>query len=344
MDSADLLRQALQAARNGRELTARGLFQDVVHLDPDNELAWMWLSGLLDPLQDRLAACERVLSINPGNQRVRAYRDKLLKEQSVKQQKELSAVDEKVQQVRRFIENGKRDEAWLLLQNILREGNAPKVAWSLFADLSVSIDDKVHAYETLLRLDPSNDSVRENLKRYRYFQRNPFELASYYEDEGRLDQALELYNVLAAEAGNTSEFERIYRNIIRLEDVKIENVRHIRSSFTILRLSVGLPFLYILEILVQEGLNPVRHPAPALWIGIRMVILGSFFVTLAGMRSRHVIWQRYFGDPGGRGSIMSRMIVALSGWVLVLAPHLILALDAFMRLQTFQIPTIPWIR
>jgi len=344
MDSAELLRQAVQAARNGRELTARDLFQDVVRLDPNNELAWMWLSGLLAPLEDRLAACERVLSINPGNQRIRAYRDKLLKEQNAAEQKELFELDEKVQQVRWHIEDGKRDEALLLLQKILRDNDGHKEAWLLFADLSVSINDKVRAYAAILQIDPSNDSARENLKRYRYFQRNPLELAAYYEEEGRLDQALALYNVLAAEAGNTSEFERIYRNIVRIEDTKIENIRHIRPSFTILRLSTGLPLLYILEMLIQEGLNPVRHPAPDLWIGIIIVIFGSFLLTVAGIRSRHVIWQRWFGDPGGRGSNMSRMLVAISGWMLVLIPHLMLVWDSFMRLQTFQIPTIPWIR
>jgi tetratricopeptide (TPR) repeat protein len=343
MDSAELLRQALQAARNGRELTARDLFQDVVRLDPNNELAWMWLSGLLDPLEDRIAACERALSINPGNQQVRTYREKLLKEHRAELQKRLSRVDESVQQVRSHMESDKRAEALILLQPILREHTEHKEAWLLFADLAESIDDKVRAYETLVRLDPLDESVRENLKRYRYFQRNPLELADYYEEEGRLDQALELYNVLAAEAGNTSEFERIYRKIVRLEDAKFEKIRHIRPAFTILRLSVGLPLLYILEVLLQEGLNPFKHPAPNLWIGIPMVMFGSFLLSVAGIRSRHVIWQRWFGDTGGKGSNLSRIVVAISGWAIVLAPHLMLAWDSFVRLQTFQIPAIPWI-
>jgi len=344
MDSAELLRQAVNAARSGRELTARDLFQDVVRLDPHNELAWMWLSGLLDPLEDRLAACERVLSINPGNQRIRAYRDKLLQEQNVERQQELSELDGKVQQVRWLIEDGKRDEALLHLQKILRDNDGHKEAWLLFADLSVGINDKVRAYEAILQIDSLNDSARENLKRYRYFQRNPLELATYYEEEGMLDQALELYNVLAAGAGDGSEFERIYKNIVRLEDVKIENIRHIRPAFTIFRLSVGLPLLYILEVLVQEGLNPIKHPAPGLWIGIPLVIFGSFLLAVAGIRSRHAIWQRWFGDQGGRGSNAARALVAIAGWMMVLTPHLLLVWNSYLRMQTFQTPTIPWIR
>ena len=151
-----------------------------------------------------------------------------------------------------------------------------------------------------------------------------------------------MYRVLAAEAANTPEFERIYRNIVRLEDVKIENVRHIRPSLTILRLSVGLPLLYFLEMLIQEGLNPIRHPAPDLWIGIPVVILGSFLLAVAGTRSRHAIWKRWFGEQNSRGSTMTRMLVTISGWGMVLTPHLLLVWDSYMRLQRFQTPLIPW--
>ena len=343
MDSVELLRKAVNAARSGRELTARDLFQDVVRQDPNNELAWMWLSGLLDPLEDRIAACERVLSINPGNQRIHAYRDKLLQEQGAERQRELAELDGKVLQVRRLIDEGKRNEALLLLQKLLRDNGGHKEAWLLFADLAVGIDDKVRAYEAILQIDPTDVSARENFKQYRYFQRNPLELASYYEEEGKLDQAMELYHVLAAGAGDGTEFERIYKNIVRLEDAKIENIRHVRPAFTIFRLSVGLPLLYILEILVQEGLNPIKHPAPDLWIGMPLVIFGSFLLAVAGIRSRHAIWQRWFGDQGGRGSNVARALVALAGWMMVLTPHLLLVWNSYLRMQTFQTPTIPWL-
>jgi tetratricopeptide (TPR) repeat protein len=343
MDSAELLRQAIQAARSGREMTACNLFQDVVRIDPGNELAWMWLSGLLDPLEDRIAACERVLSINPGNRQIRAYKDRLLKEQNAAYLKKVSEINEKVQQVRWHIEDGKRDEALLLLQNILRVDNGHKDAWLLFSDLSASIHDKVRAYEAIVQIDPSDQTARETLKRYRYFHRNPLELAASYEEEGEFDKALDLYHVLAAEAGDGSEFERIYKNIVRLEDAKIENIRHIRPAFNILRLSIGLPLLYILEVLMQEGLNPIRYPAPDLWIGIPMVVFGSFLLAVAGIRSRHAIWKRWFGEPNGQGSNMARVLVAVSGWGMVITPHLLLVWDSAMRLQNFQTPTIPWI-
>lgn len=344
MDSAEILRQALQAARNGRELTARDLFRDVVRLDPNNELAWMWLSGLLDPLEDRIAACERVLAINPGNRKIQAYLEQLLKEYEVDHQWKVSEQEEKVRQVRWFIEAGRRNEALILVQNILREETGHKEAWQLFAELSISLNDKVRAYQAMVELDPADASARAALRRFRYFQSNPLELATHYEEEGELDKALDLYEVLAAEAGTPSDFERMYKSIVRLEDAKLENVRHVKPAFTILRLSVGLPLLYIFEVFIQEGLNPIRHPSPVLWLGIPVVALGSFLLTVASLRVRHVVWRRWFGDHHSRGSDVMRGLVAATGLMMVLAPHLLLVLDSYARLQTFQIPAIPWIR
>jgi len=342
MDSTELLRQAIQAARAGRELTARDLFQDVVRIDPGNEVAWMWLSGLLDPLEDRIAACERVLSINSGNLQARAYLEKLRKEYEVERQKRKTDLDGEVEQIRLMVENGQQAGALFLVQNILNEDNSHKAAWMLFADLSPSIDEKVRAYKAVVQIDPSDKLAADELRRYRYFQRNPLELAASYEEDGDFDKAMELYNELAIRAGTSPEFDRIHKHIVRLEDKKIENLRHIKPSFTILRLSAGLPLLYILEIFIQEGLNPIKHPTPDLWLGIPLVILGSFLLTVAGVRMHHVVWRRWFGQEGERGSSTMRTLVAAAGWTLVLTPHLLLMWDSFLRLQSFQIPMNPW--
>lgn len=342
MGSTEILRQAIKAARAGRELTARDLFQDVVRIDPGNEVAWMWLSGLLDPLDDRISACERVLSINPKNLQARAYLNKLRKEYAAERQRRKSELDGEVKRIRLMVERGQHAGALFLVQNILNEDSSHKAAWLLFADLSPNVDDKVRAYKAVVQIDPSDKLAIDELKRYRYFQRNPLELAASYEDDGEFDKAMELYNELAIRAGTTPGFNRIHKHIVRLEDKKIENLRHIKPSVTILRLSAGLPLLYIMEVFIQEGLNPIKHPTPDLWLGIPLVILGSFLLTVAGVRVHHVIWRRWFGQEGERGSSAMRALVAVAGWVLVLTPHLLLVWDSFLRLQSFQVPISPW--
>ena len=342
MDATELLRKAVNAARNGRELTARDLFQDVVRLEPNNEIAWVWLSGLLDPLEDRIIACERVLSINPGNQHIRAHLGRLLDEQEAIRARKASELDELVQQAHWMIEDGRCEDALLQVQSILREDDNRKDAWQLFAELSIGIDDKVRAYTAMLRNDPTDESAREALRRFKHYQRNPLDLAAYYEDEGEQDKALELYHSLAAHASDSFEFDRIYKNITRIQYTQNLNIRHVRPSTNILRLSAGLPILYFFEILIQEGLNPIKHPAPHLWLGLPAVAAGSFFLAVAGIRSKHPIWQRWFGEYESRGSTAARVLLSIAGWFLILAPHLMLALDSFVRLQTFDIPPSPW--
>lgn len=342
MDTSNLLQKAIQAARSGRELTARDLFQDVVRLDPDNEVAWMWLSGLLDPLNDRISACERVLDINPKNEKIRAYLDDLRAEQQAIHRDKSTEIDDWLQQVRWYAEDGKKEEALAHLQYILREEPDHKNAWALFAELSVSLRDKVRAYEEIVHIDPLDVDAKKKLKRYAYYQRHPLELAALYEEDGKPDKAMELYRVLAAEAGNSSSFEAIYKNIVRLERAKVENIQYVRPSLHILRLSIGLPLLYLLEVFMQEGLSPIKHPAPDLWIGIPLVMSGSFLIAVATVPSRHKIWQKWFGDRGGRGSTAARSLVTFAGWVLVLTPHLLLILDSVLRLRTFETPLIPW--
>ncbi|NTU54857.1 MAG: hypothetical protein HGA79_01240 [Anaerolineales bacterium] len=77
MSSSDLLRQAIELARSGKKVEARDAFLRIVNKDVHNELAWMWLAGLVDSLEDKIIACENVLAINPSNKKARDYLESL---------------------------------------------------------------------------------------------------------------------------------------------------------------------------------------------------------------------------------------------------------------------------
>jgi len=80
--SSELLRLGAEAARAGRRLDARAIFMRVVDAEPHNEVAWMWLTGLVDDLEDKIIACENVLTINPANERVKVYLETLLQQKA----------------------------------------------------------------------------------------------------------------------------------------------------------------------------------------------------------------------------------------------------------------------
>jgi hypothetical protein len=80
LTSGELLRQGIDAARGGRRSDARAILMRVVETEPRNEIAWMWLTGVVDDLEDKIIACENVLTINPDNKRVKAYLGSLLQQ------------------------------------------------------------------------------------------------------------------------------------------------------------------------------------------------------------------------------------------------------------------------
>lgn len=126
MNSPELLRHAIELARAGNRDAARDVFLRVVEEDPRNELAWMWLAGLVDSLEDRIVACENVLTINPSNEKARGYLESLRRrmmasnsakgevERYVPPRKSDHRKEESLEEARLLEQDGKFDEALLI--------------------------------------------------------------------------------------------------------------------------------------------------------------------------------------------------------------------------------------
>jgi hypothetical protein len=68
----ELLRRGIAAAKAGHREQAREILLSVIELDERVELAWLWLSGVVDSLEDRRICLENVLTINPDNANAQA--------------------------------------------------------------------------------------------------------------------------------------------------------------------------------------------------------------------------------------------------------------------------------
>lgn len=66
-----LLRQGIDAAKQGNNATARRLLEAVIAQDDSNELAWIWLASVVATVRERRFCLEKVLQINPANSRAR---------------------------------------------------------------------------------------------------------------------------------------------------------------------------------------------------------------------------------------------------------------------------------
>jgi len=67
-DSESLLQLGIDAAREGRREDARNLFGLLTRQDPDNAQAWLWLAGVAEGPDQRRAALERVVELDPTNE------------------------------------------------------------------------------------------------------------------------------------------------------------------------------------------------------------------------------------------------------------------------------------
>lgn len=68
----ELLTKGIAAARTGRRQSARRYLSQATTIDPENEQAWLWLSGVVDDYQLMLACLNKVLALNPYNPRAQA--------------------------------------------------------------------------------------------------------------------------------------------------------------------------------------------------------------------------------------------------------------------------------
>ncbi len=67
----ELLTRGREAARNERRDEARQYLQAAVDIDPENAEAWLWLAGVMDDPYEAKYCLERVLEIDPLNERAR---------------------------------------------------------------------------------------------------------------------------------------------------------------------------------------------------------------------------------------------------------------------------------
>jgi hypothetical protein len=249
----------------------------VVEAEPQNEMAWMWLTGLVDELEDKIIACENVLTINPNNKKVGAYLERLLQQKA--------AIAHQVTSERSF-------------------------------GVTAQKPDK------------------------------PAELRSKAEQleyEGKIKEALQTYEHLAAKTRDSREFDHIYRQIVRLEALQQERIRFIPPATSILRMTFTWPLLYASFALIQIGLNPIAHLSILIWLGLPCVAFGSFMLAVSEVRSRHMIWEKFFLEVGS-GSRFARAVLALAGWIFIIVPFALLFMNSLARLQNFQIPPEPFFR
>ena len=337
-----LLQQALTAAREKRELTARELFLDVVEINPRNETAWLWLTGLLDDLDDCIYACEMVLDINPGNTRILPYLSKLRERKQKQLDEQRQAVEKQIERALELAKANRRGAALSLVRDAVQKIEPGPDAWRLIAELSTDMDEQIHALEKLLELTPNDAQFREMLNRLRHLRENPNELAAIYEERGEIDKAIEQYQITLMQPEFKKRWREIDRKIVQLKVRRGEKIVHVSPAASIARLAVGPPIVYFSMLLIHVGINPFANPEFVLWTELLVTLLGGLLIAFASVRSHNRLWFLLFRDVSRGGTPLARASMMVTGWILVLIPFVHLFSSALLRLLSYIMEMIEY--
>ncbi len=330
----NLLQRAILEARAGREQTARELFLEVVELEPQNALAWMWLTGLLEEPAARQEACRRVLALDPANRAAQAYLEKLIREEGQAARENTIQREQKLKQAGRLAKTGRRQEALALVQQVTAQELNNLRAWRLLARLSTNLDEQIQALQQAVRLRPQDLRLRAELRQKLHYRSHPQALAKLFEEQGNFAQALAVYKRMGASARTSEEWDRVYHNVTRLEAQQREGIRFVHPSLSVLRLAAGPPLLYAALMWLQIGIDPFADFEALPWLGLPLAMLGGWLTALAGVRGRHRVWLTVFQDEDAGGSPLARFLLGALGWLVVLLPHLFLLADSYRRLAS----------
>ena len=330
MPSPPLLQQAIELYQAGQRGEARALLLKYVEIDPQDELAWLLLSNVVNDLDDRIVALENALVINPENNKAAKHLWRLKQKRNAAAHLPPESPAQRLEQAIKARDAGQGMLAFRIIRQLVREDDRNEQAWQLLVELSPDTDGEIVALKNLLHLNPAHRASKMRLTQLQRFRKDPLKLGELYEAWGEGEKAGYVYRQVAAQADSVIERREAERRMKNIElRKKAPGIRLVSPQVTLIRLTVGPVLLYSILAFIHGGLNPL-HISPIFWLGGFSVVLGSFLMVVASVPETRIIWHRIWrkiGDSGPAPLVGLRTM----GVLLWLLPNLLIVLDGFFR-------------
>ena len=150
-----LLRQGIIIAKGGDKKQGRELLFESVRLDPQGEMAWLWLASLAETPEDSISYLQRVLDINPTHEQAVEW---------IKQARRNLAQSLLARGVAAAKE-GAPKAARTLLSQVVEIDPSREVAWLWLASVTEELEEKLTLLQRALALNPSNEQTQTSLQR-----------------------------------------------------------------------------------------------------------------------------------------------------------------------------------
>ncbi|HEX8566353.1 MAG TPA: response regulator [Pyrinomonadaceae bacterium] len=137
---------------NNRRAAAE-CFRRATEYEPNNEIAWLWLASATDDIEDKLAFLQRILRLNPNNEKAQTmfHSAKRQMARSLLRKGSLAAV------------SGDRAGAIRFLGEIMEYDAEFEEAWLLKAFLSETVEEKARCFRRALEINPDNSQAASGL-------------------------------------------------------------------------------------------------------------------------------------------------------------------------------------
>lgn len=142
----DLIREATAAARANDKPRVRELLVQATTLDPKNETAWQWLADVAETPLEASGALERVLALNPDNQKAKAALRPIRLKAGIEAAKAKNV-----------------PVALRLLQAAVAEDPANEFGWLWLASVCDSPSEALAHLRRVLAINPTNAAARKGV-------------------------------------------------------------------------------------------------------------------------------------------------------------------------------------
>jgi twitching motility two-component system response regulator PilG len=140
------LQAGVAEAKAGNKSAARRHLLEVTKQDPANELAWLWLAGVVETPQEAVVGLRRVLEINPDNARARDGFIRMSLQAGITEAKA-----------------GNKGAARKFLLEVTEKDPRNELAWHWLAGITETSRDAVSYLQRVLEINPNNERAKKAL-------------------------------------------------------------------------------------------------------------------------------------------------------------------------------------
>lgn len=346
MTASDLFKTAVKKAKAGEHQEARDLLLELVKNQPSHELAWLWLSELVEDPEDKIIALENALTINPQRTQTRSRLEKLHQrygrtrppvDDYFSPNGETSPIaltqeESEFAVIEQLLAAGNINTARQDLAAFLRRYSNHEAGWWLMVQHADSQANLLTALDHLLRLNAQHPKAPEYLGRIRPTNEQFLQMGRLFERLERWETAASYYKRALKSPNNADRLLAKKRLPLVEEQVKLGKIKVTSPTATVLRLAAGPTLLYAMLVFVQAGLNPLHAP-PTLCLGNLAFLAGILLVSGLSYAPDHR-WLRQLRETA---VFQNKLALRLLSIALLVLPILLLLLMSLDRLSAFHL-------